>query len=150
MLQGHGYQQDPHQNQYVPCLQFGDIKIARCWLFCTVIGLVKSARYTNLSHFWVICLHDINGSAEWSEPKSVIYLQRALAFWARDHRIRIVCAPKIAFISFPINSNMCLGAQKNHLIETFLLSTHNICFGWEIRKIIFQYTLLSGGLEILK
>ena len=22
-----------------------------------------------------------------------------------------------------------LGAQKNHLIETVLLSTHNICFG---------------------
>ena len=32
------------------------------------------------------------------------------------------------------------------LIETTLLSTHNICFGWEIRKIIFSYTLLSGGL----
>ena len=28
----------------------------------------------------------------------------------------------------------------------FLLSTHNICFGWVIRKIIFQYTLLSRGL----
>ena len=30
-----------------------------------------------------------------------------------------------------------LGAQKNHLIETVLLSTHNTCFGWEIRKLIF-------------
>ena len=28
-----------------------------------------------------------------------------------------------------------LGAQKNHLIEMVLLSTHNICFDWEIRKI---------------
>ena len=27
-----------------------------------------------------------------------------------------------------------------------LLSTHNICFDWEIRKIIVSYTLLSGGL----
>ena len=27
-----------------------------------------------------------------------------------------------------------------------LLSTHNICFGREIRKIIFGYTHLSGGL----
>ena len=27
-----------------------------------------------------------------------------------------------------------LGAQKNRLIEKVLLSTHNICFGWEIRK----------------
>ena len=27
-----------------------------------------------------------------------------------------------------------MGAQKNHLIEIVLLSTHNICFGWEIKK----------------
>ena len=32
------------------------------------------------------------------------------------------------------------------LIETVLLSTHNICFGLEIKKIVFHYTLLSGGL----
>ena len=30
-----------------------------------------------------------------------------------------------------------LGAQKNRLIETVLLSTHNICFGLEILKINF-------------
>ena len=45
---------------------------------------------------------------------------------------------------------MCLGAQKNRLIETVLLSTHNICFDWEIRKIIVSYALLSGGLDIRK
>ena len=39
------------------------------------------------------------------------------------------------------------GAKKNHLIETVLLSTLNICFGWEIRKIISIYTLLSRGLR---
>ena len=27
-----------------------------------------------------------------------------------------------------------LDAQKNRLFETVLLTTHNICFGWEIRK----------------
>ena len=27
-----------------------------------------------------------------------------------------------------------LGARKNRLIETVLLSTHNIYFGWEIKK----------------
>ena len=27
-----------------------------------------------------------------------------------------------------------LGAQKNRLNETVLLSTHNICFGWEIKN----------------
>ena len=42
--------------------------------------------------------------------------------------------PKIAFISLPINLNRCFGAQKNRLIETVLLSTHNICFGWVILK----------------
>ena len=40
-----------------------------------------------------------------------------------------------------------MGAQKNRLIETVLLSTHNICFGNEIRKIIFNYAHLSGGLH---
>ena len=31
-----------------------------------------------------------------------------------------------------------LGAQKNRFIETVLLSTHNICFGWEIRKLVVK------------
>ena len=39
-----------------------------------------------------------------------------------------------------------MGAQKNRLIKTVLLSTHNISFGLEMRKMIFSYTLLSGGL----
>ena len=38
-----------------------------------------------------------------------------------------------------------MGAQQNRLIETVLLSTHNICFEWKFKKIIFQYALLSGG-----
>ena len=33
--------------------------------------------------------------------------------------------------------------------ETVLLSTHNICLGSEIRKIILSYALLSGGLNVL-
>ena len=39
-----------------------------------------------------------------------------------------------------------LGAQKNRLIETVLLSTDNICFGW---RIIFSNAQLSGGLTML-
>ena len=39
-----------------------------------------------------------------------------------------------------------MGAQKNRLVETVLLSTHNICFGWEIRKIFFCYALLTKGM----
>ena len=32
------------------------------------------------------------------------------------------------------------------LIEMIPLSNHNLYFGWEIRKLIFSYTLVSGGL----
>ena len=35
------------------------------------------------------------------------------------------------------------GAQKNRLIETVLLSTHNICFGGEI-KLNFRYALITN------
>ena len=42
---------------------------------------------------------------------------------------------------------MCFGCSKEQFIETVLLSTHNICFGGEIRKIIFKYAFLSGGLD---
>ena len=49
------------------------------------------------------------------------------------------------FLLVIINFNIFLGAQKTHLIETILLSTHKICFG---RKIIFSCALLSGGLKI--
>ena len=33
------------------------------------------------------------------------------------------------------------------LIETFLLSTHNLCFGLEARKLVFNYSLISRGLR---
>ena len=36
-----------------------------------------------------------------------------------------------------------LGAQKNRLIETVLLSTHNLCFILEIRKLIFLLPTLK-------
>ena len=39
--------------------------------------------------------------------------------------------------------------SMNRLIEMVLLSTHNICFGGEIRKIIFSYAHFSGGLGIV-
>ena len=41
---------------------------------------------------------------------------------------------------------MCFGWSKNRLIETVLLSTHNTCFGWEIRKINFSYAFLFESL----
>ena len=39
-----------------------------------------------------------------------------------------------------------MGTQKNRFIDTILLSTHNICFGWEIRKLFFRYAILTKGL----
>ena len=44
---------------------------------------------------------------------------------------------KIVNNFLPTSYNV-LGTQNNRLIETVILSTHNICFGWEIRKIIFN------------
>ena len=37
-----------------------------------------------------------------------------------------------------------MGNLKTRLIETVLLSTHNICFGREIRKIVFNDALVPG------
>ena len=39
---------------------------------------------------------------------------------------------KILNISLSINLNICFGCSKKNL-----LSTHSICFGWEIRKLNF-------------
>ena len=41
---------------------------------------------------------------------------------------------------------MCFGTQKNYLFEMVVLSTHNICFVLEIRKINLNYAILSRGL----
>ena len=45
--------------------------------------------------------------------------------------------------SYPSILICVLGALKNCLIETVLLSTHNKCFGLEIRKKKFNYAVLS-------
>ena len=36
---------------------------------------------------------------------------------------------KLQLFSYPLILTCVLGAQKNRLSETVLLSTHNICFG---------------------
>ena len=50
---------------------------------------------------------------------------------------------KIYIFSNPSISTYVLGAQKNRLVETVLLSTNTICFGWEIRKLIFLVRTLN-------
>ena len=47
---------------------------------------------------------------------------------------------KIVNIFYPSVQIDVVVTRKNRLIETVLLSTHNICFGGEIRKIIFDHT----------
>ena len=51
-----------------------------------------------------------------------------------------------------LSPNYLLTYRSKHmirvLIDTLLLRSYNICFGWEIKKLIFNYTLLSGGLII--
>ena len=47
------------------------------------------------------------------------------------------------FFSYSSVLTYVLGSQKNRLLETVLLSTHNICFGWEARNIYFWYELLT-------
>ena len=51
-------------------------------------------------------------------------------------------------VSYPSVLTYVLGAQKNRLSETVLLSTHNVCFGREIRKLNFRYALLTKVLGI--
>ena len=38
-------------------------------------------------------------------------------------------------------------AQKNCLVDMVLLSTHNKCFGSDIRKLVYNSVLLSGSLS---
>ena len=42
---------------------------------------------------------------------------------------RQVFESNIVIIPYPSVQTCVLVSQKNHLIETVLLSTHNICFG---------------------
>ena len=53
---------------------------------------------------------------------------------------------KLPLFSYPSILTCYFGAQKNRLIETDFSSTQNIYFGGEMRKIILQVALLSGGL----
>ena len=42
-----------------------------------------------------------------------------------------------------------MDAQKNRLIETVHLSTHNTCFGWEIKNWVLFTHFYQDGCEIL-
>ena len=52
---------------------------------------------------------------------------------------------KFVIFSYPSILTYVLGAQKNRLIETVLLSTQTICFGSEKKKIDFLLCTLIWG-----
>ena len=66
-----------------------------------------------------------------------------------SHRFRSTKFLSVKMLMFSYLSVLTyvLSAQKNRLIQTVLLSTHNICFGLEIRKLIFRYALLAKVLS---
>ena len=51
---------------------------------------------------------------------------------------------KIVNNSYPSVLTYVLGAQKNRLIETVILSTHNICFASGTRKLILSTLCYLG------
>ena len=53
--------------------------------------------------------------------------------------VKQVFKRKIAIVFLIIGLNMCFGCSKEPSHQDGSLSTHNICFGREIRKIIFTY-----------
>ena len=57
----------------------------------------------------------------------------------------IMC--KVVNIFLSISFNTCYGCLKTRLYETVLLSTHNICFGYEI-FFYLNYPFLSEGLNV--
>ena len=77
----------------------------------------------------------------WNVPPQMINLEYKIAIGLDKRKILNI---KLGIFSNPSVWTYDLGAQKNRLIETVLLSTHNICFGWEIRKLIFWYDLLKA------
>ena len=65
--------------------------------------------------------------------------------FSQNHRFRKTkfLIIELSIFSYPSVLTNVLGAQKNCLIETFFLSSHNICFGGEIRFFFLNSKLKS-------
>ena len=70
-----------------------------------------------------------------------IYCHQQLFPLFPRHGTTTIYNVKLQIFSYPSILTYVLGAQKKRLIETVLLSTHNICFGWEIRKWIVSKSI---------
>ena len=56
---------------------------------------------------------------------------------------------KIGTIFYPSILSCVFGAQNNCLIETVILSTHNICFGWESKDyFLITHTYLMAWIAV--
>ena len=74
-----------------------------------------------------------------SSESTLIKMQHCWKPHATAHMslfLGLFCGFKLLIFSYPSVETFVLGIQKNRLNETVLLSTQNICFGWEIRKSI--------------
>ena len=83
---------------------------------------------------WTITNNTINTCASKSEQYKNAWAVHEKMYPVAEVQIRKLLECKIVNIFLPISFNIFLGAQKNRLIETVLLSIYNICFRWEIRK----------------
>ena len=72
----------------------------------------------------------------------LLFLTHANNDFTRNHKSKI---SKIVFILyFLISLHVRLCAQKNRIVDAVLLSTHNICFGWNGKN---NFILLSRGVR---
>ena len=71
------------------------------------------------------------------------------AYVSKDQLNKKNLSVELRLFSYPLVLTCVLGAQKNRLIETVLLSTDNICFGRVITKINFNYAILSGDFFLI-
>ena len=112
------------------------------WLTLGVVG----AQMNHLNE--ILCLNDIYQSiVKQSFSQDFQQCKGACQYpgFAKNSTFPLFIGPvkqifkhKIVIIFLSISLSICFW--------TVLLSNHNICFAWEIRKIIFCYTLLSEGL----
>ena len=104
----------------------------RSYKWCSVSSLTLIEYSSNKQRLWSVCA----------------YAQAGLSLcWSHIPHCWKSHATALPFF-LTITLNMCFGHSKEPSHWDCLLITHNICFGWEIRKIIFKYTRLSGGLKI--
>ena len=117
-----------------------------CWVVRRALIQVKAFIRIH-TEFYQYCLQHLWHVSQW-------FLLHGTMFRKTANTIAPIIRGlnKQKYLSVKLQIHVCsvltfvLGAQKNRLNETVLLSTHNIHFGWEVRKFILWYILLTKGL----